>query len=651
MKKLSGIDVRVTFCFCLLILLESVACFGQLKEGVVNVLFSETASKQQLHKVVQENGKQSIEFIHSDVKRLFAGYKVTKFTRTYPGVEKYKHPNAAILSRYYTIEGNFKRDRIMYNILTDGDVTLEDVEPVTEESVALVPNDYSAYSVHLDQVNAVNAWNITQGSRTVKVAVSDPKGFYFAHPDYVNANGTNQIVYRSPAAIDLSQSTQTAYDHGLNVASIVAAATHNGKGISAIGYKTALMAFSADYNELLTASYDQGADVIVMSWSGSCSFASSQQLIMDMIHDNGTVIVVAAGNGNLSKFCSSSDGRWNGYQYPASYNNVISVGGVDENDKYERLVLGVWQNFTFNDAVDLTAPGYNVGALTVTRNADLSVNSFTQSTKLGTSVAAPMVGGLAALILSVKPDLSPNQVESIIKSTAVNIDNLPGNALFAGKAGAGRIDAFAAVQKTRYCYACEETSAFPQYDEMGQLQPIPFLVDDCKIRISAYTVMPNEAITIRAGREIVLRPGFTSLAGSNVQLKINDLCKNEGSNIRKGGTSYGIEHVSYQQQLLSGEIPIPDEPVSSDEVSFDLQTYPNPTSTNISARYTVNEVSDITITVSDLNGNTIMTLFNGSVAAGTYEANLNTSTLKSGTYLLVLKSNEGRKVERFSVIR
>jgi hypothetical protein len=84
--------------------------------------------------------------------------------------------------------------------------------------------------------------------------------------------------------------------------------------------------------------------------------------------------------------------------------------------------------------VDLRAPGFNVlGA-----NA-LSDSSY--SGAWGTSLAAPQVAGVVALLFSVNNCLNPNEIESILKLTSARLDNIPENQPYIGKLGAGRIDA------------------------------------------------------------------------------------------------------------------------------------------------------------------------------------------------------------------
>ncbi|MCZ8216648.1 MAG: hypothetical protein O9262_10440, partial [Cyclobacteriaceae bacterium] len=280
--------------FLLLLIAISSLCNGQnLEEGALVVLLKEEYANTNFHTVGKANGRETYKFQHPVGKKIFDKYVITKLERTYPGIENYNHPNVKILSRYYTIRGNFKRDRAMISVIEDGGDFFEDVEPLAVDVPLYTTNDFNLEPFsqkHLEMIKAKEAWDITKGDRAVKIAVTDPRGFFFGHPDYVNSNGTNQIFYRSPQAGD--QDLGSA--HGLQVASCVAIATDNGKGISAIGFNTSLMAFNSGLTQMLSASYDYGAPVVEASWFNSCNFRTSDQLIIDMIYDNGTTIIVGA---------------------------------------------------------------------------------------------------------------------------------------------------------------------------------------------------------------------------------------------------------------------------------------------------------------------------------------------------------------------
>ena len=279
------------------------------------------------------------------------------------------------------------------------------------------PNDYSLqfiYDYALDLINVKPAWDITQGDSSIVIAISDAN-YYSSHEELIG-----KINHLSP-------NFNSNYIHGTAVAITAAGNTNNEMGKSSIGFNSKLQLRTMDFNELLAATYS-GAKIINMSWSSSCTPISYHQDVINEIHDNGTVVVAAAGNGGTCGGASN-------LVYPASYENVISVTSIGPNDNHEREIGNPISTHQHNFMVDLSAPGYDVA---------ISTEPGVYFTSSGSSFAAPYVSGLAALMLAVNPCLSPDEIEYILKSTSVNIDGL--NTQYIGNIGSGRINAHEAVQ-------------------------------------------------------------------------------------------------------------------------------------------------------------------------------------------------------------
>ncbi len=211
------------------------------------------------------------------------------------------------------------------------------------------------------------------------------------------------------------------------MATIVAGNTNNYIGISSIGYNTTLNLFRMNYNDMLMASYG-GAKVINLSWSSGCNYNIYAQQAIDEIYNNGTFIVAAAGNG-------STCGNPNALVYPAAYNNVFAVTSVGSQDNIERTIGNPSTRHQTNSSVDICAPGYNVPVTP-------APEWYTYSN--GTSFAAPFVTGTVALMLSLKPDLTNYEIDSILRVSAVNIDSLNPN--YIGKIGSGRLNSGEALR-------------------------------------------------------------------------------------------------------------------------------------------------------------------------------------------------------------
>lgn len=289
---------------------------------------------------------------------------------------------------------------------------------IFDPSTMYVPDDYSiAFTTDyaLDLINAIGAWQYTTGDPNVLLGITD-ENFDLTHEELVG-----KIAFGGSTGLP------SVY-HGTAVAVTAAGATNNGLGKSSIGHDCRLILEIMNYNGMLVAR-DNGAKVINASWhDGGCTFNSYSQAIMDELYNDGVVVIAAAGNGNVT--CGTSYGT----AYPAGYNHVISVTSVGPNDNHERYPGDPASAHQHNASVDISAPGYDV-PLTVSAGWYLTGN--------GTSFAAPFVTGTAGLMLSVNPCLTVDQVETILKSTSVDIDAL--NPTYAGLIGEGRLDAEAAV--------------------------------------------------------------------------------------------------------------------------------------------------------------------------------------------------------------
>ncbi|MBT3605597.1 MAG: S8 family serine peptidase, partial [Candidatus Latescibacteria bacterium] len=210
--------------------------------------------------------------------------------------------------------------------------------------------------------------------------------------------------------------------HGTNVSGVIAAAANNNLGVVGIAPDAKIMPLRASATLLAGGSFlqeddlaagilyavENGAHIINMSWGGP----ESALVIRDAIKfaaQQGLVLVAAAGNSGEP-----------GLSYPAANNNTIAVGATDRSD--------LLANFSSTGAgVDVVAPGLSI--LTTQLGNSYTVRS-------GTSLAAPHVSGLAALVLSRNPNLNAQQFRSLIQSTAKDL----GTTGFDNSFGAGLID-------------------------------------------------------------------------------------------------------------------------------------------------------------------------------------------------------------------
>ena len=277
-------------------------------------------------------------------------------------------------------------------------------------------------------LGVTHAWDLTLGDPNLAIAVIDT-GVAPNHPDLnLTPDGYNPLCGAGPlmGAPQVTGCGVGFYssNHGTSVAGVVAGRTNNGIGISGIagqcqvipinllgvgyGYGTPSMeAMAFDY------AVSQGAAVITNSWGPDGVPWPLPGLVQAaFLHATsagrgglGTVIFWAAGNGAES---ISSDGY-------ASSPLTISVGASNDFDLHAGYS-------DFGPELDCVAPSSGGSSSITTTSTDASGAALYTSGFGGTSAAAPMGAGVAALMLSVNPALTWEQVRDLMRATAVQID-------------------------------------------------------------------------------------------------------------------------------------------------------------------------------------------------------------------------------------
>jgi thermitase len=321
------------------------------------------------------------------------------------------------------------------------DPNVEWAEPDYIAHAAFIPND-PRYPDQwgLPQIQAPQAWDVTQGSPAVAIAIVDT-GIDLNHPDlagklWVNPGEIpgNGIDDDGNGKVDdvngwdwvnNDNVPQDDIGHGTHVAGIAAAATNNGTGVAGVCPNCRVMALkvldaggSGTYSNIAAGiiyAADKGAKVINLSLGG---YADSQ-LLRDAVAyaSQYAVVVAAAGNDNKQD-------RF----YPAAYDDyVVAVAATDNNDQ-----KAAFSNY--GDWVDIAAPGVSVWS---------TLYDDTYAAWSGSSMAAPFVSGVAGLVRSKNPSWSAGAARGQLLHTADGIDSL--NPGYEGKLGAGRVNAYRAV--------------------------------------------------------------------------------------------------------------------------------------------------------------------------------------------------------------
>lgn len=255
----------------------------------------------------------------------------------------------------------------------------------------ITPNDpwFGSWQWYLSKVGAPAAWSTTTGDPSIIIAILDT-GVDGTHPDLQSKMVPGWNVYNN------NSDTRDVYQHGTVVAGTAAAASNNSQGVASLAWNCPIMpirisaldgtaTYSAMANGLIWAA-DHGARVANISYKASNS--STVASAASYFQNKGGVVVAAAGNESF--FDASADNP-----------NILTVAATDANDQ-----LTLWTNTGNN--VDLAAPG--------TVFSTFPGGSYNSAS--GTSVSSPVVAGVAALVLSVKPSLTGLQVQNILKQAA-----------------------------------------------------------------------------------------------------------------------------------------------------------------------------------------------------------------------------------------
>jgi subtilisin family serine protease len=364
---------------------------------------------------------------------------------------------------------------------------------------------YFSKQWYLDKVNVREGWKRSSGSKEVVIAILDT-GVDIDHPDladniwlnrgeipddgidndgniYVDdMNGWDFVAGDNNPRPDFKEwyFTKEGIDHGTIVAGVAAAVGNNSRGIAGVAFSSKIMPVrvldSAGSGDVLTViegidyAVEKGADVINLSFIGS-GFSKSLFLSLERAYKAGVVVVAAIGNLGASGKNLDEEPLYPVCYYGAAGENIVmGVAAVNKED----------QKVDFSNygtkCVDVSAPGTDFWSTVAYNPGEVGFEEYYSGGWSGSSVAAPLVSGTAALIKAINPSLGVQEIRNLITANSDNIDNL--NPDYRGKLGKGRLNIGRTMEAA---YLTVESSPFPLKKGNILVSPLSLFKPEVKI--------------------------------------------------------------------------------------------------------------------------------------------------------------------------
>lgn len=423
--------------------------------------------------------------------------------------------NGAYLQNVYVV--HFKDNGLLEqaNALLNKDPSIVYAEYEAKQFLLYTPNDPRFHQQWKHPViQTPLAWDYMKGSSEVIVAITDT-GCKWNHPDLADNIWINEAELPGITidwengqirggdgqdndgngkiddviGWDFFDRNNNPYQnhpgnsHGTHVAGIAGAVGDNEIGIAGVSMNVSLMTCKGSATnhqsqgirhgyQQITYAAQTGADVINCSWISYTNQGSQPNQVINAATHLGALVVAGAGNDNVEHTPTNQ-------AYPSDATNALSVAATGPNDTKA--------NFSdFGNPIGIAAPGVNILS---TWRAD-GYNSTS-----GTSMASPVVAGVAALVKAMHRDLTPNQLMTRLKETADCIDEL--NPSYVGLLGSGRVNAFRALMHDRMPFLSIFEYEIAEYDGDGDGVPNPG--EEINITVSIY----NEVGWLRAEDVVV----------------------------------------------------------------------------------------------------------------------------------------------------
>lgn len=347
----------------------------------------------------------------------------------------------------------------------------------------------------------------------------------------------------------------------------------------------------------------------------------------------GVVVVSAMGNEAMS--------AWHYLTSPADADSIISVGAVQSDGTYAGF-SSVGPTSDGRIKPDVVALG--VGTYNAVPGKIPYANNYQ-----GTSLATPLVAGVAAQILSAHPELTPVQVRDALRNTASNASS-PNNQI-----GWGLIDAYKAVlyhglvmsTDPEITFTIDSTVNIGMYvvsNNFVRKDSITlFFSTDNGVTFSAVPMTLTNSIdsATNSGRYVAVLPGISSTADVKFYVRASDGVSTRTTPYNAPAVLYSTQQSSFHIKVLP---PFPSTFVLK-------QNYPNPFNSSTTISYDLPVDDYVTLKVFDVLGKEVATVVNGFQPRKSYTVQFNAQSLASGVYFYRLSTTRFSQVRKMMLVR
>ncbi|MFO7789975.1 MAG: S8 family serine peptidase [Bacteroidales bacterium] len=473
-------------------------------------------------------------------------------------------------------------------------------------------------------IDAPEAWEITKGSNEIRVAVIDDG--VDLNPVHEDMEGNVLDGYTPGCLINCDGRPRSRNKHGQAVAGIIAA-NHNSIGIKGIAPNIKIIPFRIYRNNTLDGAYRQkksknigkainkawddfNCDILSNSWGtieSNYVTAAINNAYEDGRNEKGCPVIFSSGN--LGEELDT-------LTYPKNLDNTFTVGAAN---KYGNITV----YSSHGPELDIAAFGgfkNDHDIRTTDREGDKGYNdgNYTE-TFSGTSAACPQVSGVAALLLSVYPDLTVEEVYCRLKSTATDLGGFGHDNYY----GAGIVNAYRAIVYENMDLIDKNFGGLQDFWATNTITSTGTVIED------------GADVTLRAGNRIHVTSGHAK-AGSNFHAYINsdDPCAESGAKMLV------VSNSTENNQQAS----MMDDMKSESFKKAIFAAYPNPFTTSTTITFGLQQPSKVNIYITNSYGQKVHQVYHNFTEAGNYDIKLEGSGLQPGLYFCIMETETSHEV-------